>query len=475
MKLDYPIYCAGEFVTTAQELPVVFPYNGEVATKTYLAGAEELEKATVAGLAAEGVMKNLPAYTRSETLFHIAKRLAERKEKFAEAMVTEVGKPLFYARIEVDRAIQTFADGAEEAKRIYGEWMALDRAVSGEKHEAVVRRFPVGLVAAIAPFNFPLNLVAHKLAPAIAAGCPIILKPASKTPLSALLLAELVAETNLPKGAVSVLPMDRATGDKLVTDERFKLLTFTGSPSVGWDMKARAGKKKIVLELGGNAAGIIAKTADVKKHLKKIVGASFGQSGQSCIHTQRIFVHESQKEEFYAAFVEEAKKITFADPREEMTMFASMIDEANAHRIDGWVKESVADGAVVLAGGQRLSKTGYAPTILTRTDREMKVCAEEAFAPVVVLENYTDFKDAVARVNDSKFGLQTGVFTNDLAEVTYAFENLEVGGVIINNVSSFRADTMPYGGVKDSGAGREGVRYAIEDMTERRVLVINKN
>ncbi len=475
MKPTYPIYCAGEFITTNTELPVVFPYNGEIAAKTYLAGADELEKAIAAGISAEKPMKDLPAYARSEAMLHLACRIAERKEEFAEAMVLEVGKPLFYARIEVDRAIQTFTDGAEEAKRLYGEWLALDRAPSGEQHEGTVRRFPVGLVAAIAPFNFPLNLVAHKLAPAIAAGCPIILKPASKTPLSALLLAKLIAETKLPKGAVSILPMDRATGDKLVTDERFKLLTFTGSPSVGWDMKARAGKKKVVLELGGNAAAIITKTADIKKHLKKIIASAFGQSGQSCIHTQRIFVHESKKEEFYAAFAEEAKKITYGDPCAEATMFSSMIDEANANRIDAWVKEAMADGAAVLAGGQRLSKTGYAPTILTRTDREMRVCAEEAFAPVVALEEYRDFKDAIARVNDSKFGLQAGVFTNELTEMTYAFENLEVGGVIINNVSSFRADSMPYGGVKDSGLGREGVRYAIEDMTERKVLVINKD
>lgn len=474
MKPAYPIYCAGEFIATDTELPVIFPYNGETAAKTYLAGTQELEKAIVAGLAAEKAMKNLPSYARSGALLHIAKRLAERKEEFAEAMVLEAGKPLSYARIEADRAAATFTDGAEEAKRLYGEWLPLDRAPNGDKHEATVRRFPLGLVAAIAPFNFPLNLVAHKLAPAIAAGCPIILKPASKTPLSALLLAELIAETELPRGVASILPMDRVTGDKLVTDERFKLLTFTGSPSVGWDMKTRAGKKKIVLELGGNAAVIIAKTADVKKHLKKIVAASFGQSGQSCIHTQRIFVHESQKEFFYPALAEEAKKIAYGDPRDEAAAFSSLIDEASAERIDSWVKEAVAEGAVTLAGGQRLSKTGYAPTVLANAGREMKVCAEEAFAPVVVLEEYHDFKEAVARVNDSRFGLQAGVFTNDLAEAAYAFENLEVGGVMINNVSSFRADSMPYGGVKDSGLGREGVRYAIEDMTERRVLVINK-
>src|SRR3989338_7306805 len=413
MKPTYPIFLAGEFVTTDKELPVVSPYDNEAWTKTYLATKDHVEQAIQKGLAVQEELKNLPTYVRAEVLMHIANGIKARREEFAEAMTRETAKPLFYSRAEVDRAVLTFTDGAEEAKRIYGEWMALDRAPSGEKHEATVRRFPVGLIAGIAPFNFPLNLVAHKLAPAIAAGCPIVLKPATKTPISALLLAELIDATALPKGAVSVLPMDREVGDLLVTDERFKLLTFTGSPSVGWDMKARAGKKKVVLELGGNAAAIITKTADIKKHLKKIIASAFGQSGQSCIHTQRIFVHESKKEEFYAAFAEEAKKITYGDPCAEATMFSSMIDEANANRIDAWVKEAMADGAAVLAGGQRLSKTGYAPTILTRTDREMRVCAEEAFAPVVALEEYRDFKDAIARVNDSKFGLQAGVFTNE--------------------------------------------------------------
>lgn len=261
----------------------------------------------------------------------------------------------------------------------------------------------------------------------------------------------------------------------LVTDERFKLLTFTGSPSVGWGMKARAGKKKVVLELGGNAGLIVTPSANLDKHLKKIVAGSFGQSGQSCIHTQRIFVHQSKRDELLSGLVKGAAELKYGDPLEEGVMFSSMIDYANAERIDAWVKEAVADGAKVLYGGQRIANTGYLPTILTNTTREMKVCGKEAFAPVVVVEDYTDFPDAIQRINDSDFGLQCGVFTNDMREVMYAYENLEVGGVIINNVSNFRADNMPYGGVKDSGLGREGVRYAMEDMTERRVLVINKD
>lgn len=474
MKPSYSIYLAGEFITTPQALPVVNPYNGEVWTTTYLAGRAELERAIETGRLAERAMAELPTYARAEALLHIAARLKERQEEFARALTMETGKPLFYARAEVDRAMLTFADGAEEAKRLYGEWLALDRHPSGAGHEAIVRRFPVGLVAAIAPFNFPLNLVAHKLAPALAAGCPIVLKPASKTPISALLLAELIAETSIPKGAVSILPLERETGDQLVTDERCKLLTFTGSPEVGWGMKTRAGKKKVVLELGGNAGLIIAPSANLDKHMKKIVAGSFGQSGQSCIHTQRIFVHQSRREDFLEKLVAGAREMVYGDPLEETTMFSSLIDSNNAERIDAWVKEAVADGARVLCGGQRIARTGYSPTVLTNTKKEMKVRAREVFAPVVAVEDYADFAEAVQLVNDSDFGLQCGVLTNELNDIQYAFEHLAVGGVIINNVSNFRADHMPYGGVKDSGLGREGVRYALEDMTERRVLVVNK-
>jgi len=475
MKAAFPIYLAGEFITTAKELPVVFPFKNEVVAKTFLATKEQIEQAIQKGLVVQKELQEVPVHVRYEALMHIANGLKARHAEFAEAMVYETAKPLVYARAEVDRAIQTFLDGAEESKRIYGEWMPLDRTTITERHEAIVRKFPVGLVAGIAPFNFPLNLVAHKLAPAIAAGCPIILKPASKTPLSALLLAELINETALPKGAVSILPMDRETGDILVTDDRFKLLTFTGSPSVGWDMKARAGKKKVVLELGGNAGVIVTPSANLDKHMAKMGAAAFGQSGQSCIHTQRILVHTSLKEKFVVGLVEQAKKFSYGDPREEGVVFSSMIDYANAERVNSWVVEAVSEGAKILYGGERVGDTGFMPTILTNTKKEMKVCAREAFAPIVIVEEYTDFKKAVEEINGSDFGLQCGVLSNDMSEVWYAFEHLEVGGVVVNNTSNFRADHMPYGGVKDSGIGREGVRYAIEDMTERRVMVINKD
>ncbi|MEK7083728.1 MAG: aldehyde dehydrogenase family protein, partial [Patescibacteria group bacterium] len=440
-------------------------------------------------------------HAKADALLHIANGIKARREEFAETMVAETAKPITYARAEVDRAILTFIDGAEECKRIYGEWMPLDRHPSGNNHEAIIRRFPVGLVAAIAPFNFPLNLVAHKLAPAIAAGCPIILKPASKTPISALLLAELIDETQLPKGAVSILPMDRETGDMMVTDDRFKLLTFTGSPVIGWDMKARAGKKKTVLELGGNAAAIITESTNFETALAKCVTGAFSFSGQSCIHTQRIYIHEKHFDKFTSRFVEETKKLVYGDPMDEKTQISSMIDAKNAERIDVWVKEAVSQDATVLCGGsfanslssarkgrvaahvplyaegrvgESSGRTGFLPTILTNTNAEMTICAEEAFAPVVILEKYSKFSDALASVNNSKFGLQAGVFTDSMHEVMTAYDVLDVGGVIINNVPTFRADHMPYGGVKDSGIGREGVRYVIEDMTELKVLVINK-
>ncbi len=474
MKASYSLYLAGQWLDNGIPTDVINPYDGRAWTKTWLAKKEHIEEAIQKGLAVEEEMKHLPTHVKADALMHIAKRMTERKEEFAEAMSLETAKPLLYSRIEVERAIQTFIDGAEECKRIYGEWFPLDRTAAGNGHEATVRRFPVGLVAAISPFNFPLNLVVHKLAPAIAAGCPIVLKPATKTPISALLLAELIDETKLPKGAVSVLPADRDVGDMMVTDPRFKLLTFTGSPGVGWDMKARCGKKKIVLELGGNAALIVSQSADVNTAVKKSVVGAFSFSGQSCIHTQRMYVHESLFDQFTTQFVEQTKTLIYGDPLDEKTQVSAMIDSRNAERIDTWVKEAVAGGAKVLVGGERKGDAGYVPTVLTNTTQDMKVCAQEAFAPIVVLEKFSDFKDAVVRINDSTFGLQAGVFTNDIREVNYAYNALDVGGVIINNVPTFRVDHMPYGGVKDSGLGREGVKYAIEDMTERKVLVINK-
>jgi glyceraldehyde-3-phosphate dehydrogenase (NADP+) len=325
-------------------------------------------------------------------------------------------------------------------------------------------------VAGISPFNFPLNLAVHKIAPAIASGCPIILKPSSSTPLSTLALARIIHRTALPAGAVSVLPMDRKTGNRLVTDDRFQLLTFTGSPEVGWKMKAQAGKKKVLLELGGNAGVIVSDSADLDLAIARCLVGGFAYSGQVCIHAQRIYVQADIFEAFASRFVEGAEKIRKGDPLDPETEISSMIDEENARRVEEWVAEATEGGAKVLTGGRRMGSY-YPPTVLSKTRPEMKVCSLEVFGPVITLEPYQDFPEALAHINDSRYGLQAGVFTNRLDEMNAAFHELEVGGVIINDVPTFRVDHMPYGGIKDSGLGREGIRYAMTDMMEPRILV----
>lgn len=464
------IYVAGRFIKTARELKVINPFNGQLVAPTFLAGQPELELAISAALAARQSMKDLPSYQRYEVLMHIRNRLIERRDEFGSTLMLESGKPIRYALGEIDRSIQTFTVAAEEAKRLPGEHLSLDWTPAGERKEGIVKYFPVGVIAGIAPFNFPLNLAVHKIAPAIAAGCPIILKPSSTTPLSTLLLAQIIDETNLPEGSVSILPMDRETGNRLVTDPRIALLSFTGSPEVGWKMKADAGKKKVVLELGGNAGVIVTDTADLNLAISKCLIGAFSYSGQVCIHTQRIYVHHDLFPEFSTRFADLVKRIKTGDPAFPETEFSSMIDEANAIRVEKWVKEALQADARLLCGGSREGSL-FTPTVLTNTNESMKVCSEEVFGPVVTLESYQDFDDVVNRMNKTRFGLQAGVFTNNLAEMDSAFSNLEVGGVIINDVPTFRVDHMPYGGIKDSGQGREGVKYAMMDMLEPRVLV----
>jgi glyceraldehyde-3-phosphate dehydrogenase (NADP+) len=464
------IYVAGRFIKTARELRVVNPFNGELVATTYLAGQPELELAISAALASRRSMKELPSYKRYEVLMQIRNRLNERREEFGKTLMLESGKPIRYALGEIDRSIQTFTVAAEEAKRLPGEYLSLDWTPAGDRKEGIVKYFPVGVVAGISPFNFPLNLAVHKIAPAIAAGCPIILKPSSTTPLSTLLLALIIDETELPEGSVSILPMDRDTGNRLVTDPRIALLSFTGSPEVGWKMKTDAGKKKVVLELGGNAGVVVTETANLSLALSKCLVGAFSYSGQVCIHTQRIFVHQDLFAEFSTRFVDLVNKLKTGDPASPDTEFSSMIDEANAIRVEKWVNEALQGGARLLCGGSREGSM-FAPTVLTNTRELMKVCSEEVFGPVVTLESYQEFNDVVKQMNNTRFGLQAGVFTNNLAEMVSAFSNLEVGGVIINDVPTFRVDHMPYGGVKDSGQGREGVKYAMMDMLEARILV----
>ncbi len=466
----FEIYLDGEFITSEKKLVINNPFDGSPVGQTFYADDSILERAIKSAVEARVSMADLPSWKRYEILKFIANELEINKPYFANLLSLESGKPMRYATGEIERAIQTFVVASEEAKRLPGEVLSLDWTKAGEGKSGVVKYFPIGPVAGISPFNFPMNLAVHKIAPAIAAGCPIVLKPSTSTPLSTLALARVIHKSGLPKGGFAVLPMDRATGNRLVTDDRFKLLSFTGSPAVGWNMKRQSGRKKVVLELGGNAGVIITKSADLDLAVAKSVIGGFSYSGQVCIHAQRIYVEKSIFDEFASRFVEKVKNLKFGSPQDEGTEISSMIDEANALRVEAWVDEAVADGAKVLCGGKR-EGTYYQPTILMETKPAMKVCALEVFGPVVTLEPYLGFENAVNSINDSEFGLQAGVFTNSIEEMDYAHKHLEVGGVIINDVPTFRVDHMPYGGVKDSGLGREGVKYAMLDMLEPRILV----
>jgi acyl-CoA reductase-like NAD-dependent aldehyde dehydrogenase len=466
----YPFYLAGKFTDSDNKIKIVNSFTGQEFAEAALASAEDLEKAIIAAKQVEKELAEMPSFLRSEILLHIAQLLAEEKNVIAEILSKEACKPLKLALIEVDRAIQTFVVAAEEAKRLPKEYISIDWTPSGNGKEGFVKYFPIGLVAGISPFNFPLNLAVHKIAPAIAAGCPIILKPSSSTPLSTLELARLIDKTKLPKGAISILPMDRKTGNLLVTDERFKLLTFTGSPEVGWKMKSDAGKKKVVLELGGNAGVIITPTANINKAIDKCVAGGFSYAGQVCIHTQRIYIHPDIFQDFTAGFIEKTKKLRSGPSEDPDTDISAMIDEKNAIRVENWVNDAIKGGAKLLCGGKR-EAAFFEPTVLTSTKNNMNVCCCEVFGPVVIIEPYVEFKTAVTELNNSRYGLQAGVFTDSISEMDYAFNNIEVGGLMINEIPTFRMDHMPYGGVKDSGLGREGVKYAILDMLEPRLMV----
>ncbi len=466
----YKIYAGGKFITTTSELKVSNSFTQEVFAKTFFANTQILEIAIIAAENAKQAMKELSSFEKYSILMNIADQMQSKKTYLAEVLSNEACKPIKYAISEIERAIQTVIVAAEEAKRIDGEYLSIDWTPAGKGKEGWVKYFPIGLIAGIAPFNFPLNLAIHKIAPAIAAGCPIILKPASSTPLSTLELAEIIDSTALPKGAISILPMDRETGNQLVTDDRFKLLTFTGSPEVGWKMKNDAGKKKVVLELGGNAGVIISKSADLDIAVAKCVVGGFAYSGQVCIHAQRIYVHKDIFNEFTFKFSEAVKKLKNGNPLEINTDISSMIDIQNAIRIEEWVKEAIDSGATLICGGTR-ENAFYPPTILTDTHKDMKVCSMEVFGPVVTLEEFCNFDSAINYINDSRYGLQAGVFTNSISEMNLAFDKLDVGGVVINDVPTFRVDHAPYGGIKDSGLGREGVKYAMHDMLEPKILI----
>ena len=467
----HPIYLAGRWVDSPDRLVVERAgYPGEPVGSTYTATVEQYDAAVEAAVAAFEVTRRMPAYERARILHAVSDGIRKRRDELGALIAVEAGKPIRDALTEVDRAVITFRLGAEEAERLTGEVIPLDIAPASRGRVGVVRRFPIGPIAGISPFNFPLNLAAHKVAPAIASGNPIVLKPPSRDPLVMLTVAEIIDAAGAPPGSVSVLPMTRELGDRMVEDERFALLSFTGSPVVGWRMKERAGKKKVVLELGGNAGAIVDATADIDWAARRCLIGAFAYAGQVCISVQRLYVHEDVYDRFLERFVQGARDLVVGDPLDPRTDVGPMVDEPAVRRTTAWVDEAVERGARVLLGGAA-DGAFFPPTILEDVPRDAKVCTEEAFAPVVVLETFRDFHDAVARVNDSRFGLQCGVFTNDLSHAWYGFDELHVGGVIVNDVPTYRVDHMPYGGVKDSGQGREGLRYAIEDMTELRTMV----
>jgi acyl-CoA reductase-like NAD-dependent aldehyde dehydrogenase len=468
----HPIFLAGRWVESPDILTVSNPADAEnPAGATYQATPDQYEDAASAAVDAFEVTRKLPAYERGRILREISAGIKARREELGRLIALEAGKPIRDALVEVDRATLTFRLGAEEAERMTGELIPLDLMPASKDRVGITRRFPIGPIAGISPFNFPLNLAAHKLSPAIASGNPIVLKPPSKDPLTMLTVAEIVEAAGVPQGAVSILPMTRELGDRMVADERFKLLTFTGSPSVGWRMKERAGKKKVVLELGGNAGVIVDKTADLDWAVKRILVGAYAYAGQVCISVQRMFVHESIWDAFMDKFLAGVAGLKVGDPLDPTTDVGPMVDEHQAERTQRWVDEAVAMGGEVLAGGKAQGNL-FPPTVLTDVPVAAQVCSNEAFAPLVVAFPFSDMGDAIGRVNDSMFGLQTGVFTNDLAGAWRAFNELEVGGVIVNDIPTYRIDHMPYGGVKDSGLGREGLRWAIEDMTEIRIMVL---
>jgi acyl-CoA reductase-like NAD-dependent aldehyde dehydrogenase len=462
----------GKWVEEGDPVEIRGPYDRSVIGRVFQGRREHAEAAIAAAVKAFGTTRRLPAFERQRMLRRVAEGISQRKEEFAHTMAQEAGKPIKAARTEVERSIFTFTVAAEESTRIYGEYLPLDWQEFTVGRWGIVKRFPLGPIAGITPFNFPLNLVAHKVAPAIAAGCTMVIKPAPQTPLTALLLAEVVQQAGWPDGALNVLPLSNEDAGLLVTDERLKMISFTGSAAVGWDIKRRAGKKKVLLELGGNAGVIVHSDADVAFAAERCVSGGFVYAGQTCISVQRILVERSVCAKFTDALLAGVKRLKTGDPLQDSTDVGPLIRESDAIRASEWIQEAVGGGARVLIGGQRRGSM-LEPTVLTGTRPDMKVNCQEIFAPVVTVEPYDDFHDAVRQINRSSYGLQVGIFVRDAKLLFTAYEELEVGGVIAGDVPTFRIDHMPYGGIKDSGLGREGLRYAIEEMTEPRLLVMN--
>jgi len=472
LKERYPYYLANKPVQANSDLEVTDKYTGAVAARVAMADAAAIDAGIAAAVKAAEPMARMASYERQAVLEHCVARFKERAEELAYALCVEAGKPIRDSRGEVARLIDTFKTAAECAVNLNGEVLSLDRSARARGYSGMSKRVPIGPCSFISPFNFPLNLAAHKVAPALAAGCPFVLKPASLTPLGALIIGEVLAETTLPEGAFSILPCKRDGADLFTTDDRLKLLSFTGSPEVGWALKARAGKKKVVLELGGNAAVILDETwNNLDDAVERCVIGAFYQSGQSCISVQRILVHESLYDAFRDKFVAAVAGLKLGDPKEESTFIGPVISEAEASRMEKWMNSAVAAGARVLCGGKRKGLMVEA-TVMENVPETEPAYAEEFFGPMALLTKFSDFSAALDEVNASRYGLQAGVLTRDIYRAHQAWDTLDVGGVVIGDVPSWRVDHMPYGGVKDSGIGREGIRYAIEDMTELRLMIL---
>jgi len=468
----YPFLINGNHRTSGEKLHVRNPFNNDIVGTVNRPTSVDIEDAIVAAVNAFKETGKMRSWQRSEVLRKASQEINNRKEELARILCLESGKPIRHARGEVTRAISTLSIAAEEANRVNGEVLPLDITPAAGDRLGIVRRFPIGPIAGISPFNFPLNLVCHKVAPALAAGNTIIIKPASATPLSALMLGEIMNNAGVIPGSCNIIPCSASLAGPLITDLRLKMITFTGSAEIGWDIKTKAGKKKVCLELGGNAAVIVERDADRKFAVQRCLLGGYAYAGQVCISVQRIFIQEKIYDDFTRAFVDGVNSLKVGDPLSEETDVGPMIDEPAAIRTENWVKEAVARGAQLLTGGNR-DKNMFEPTVLENVPPDARVACEEVFAPVVVLDKYKNFEQALDKVNQSDFGLQAGVFTRDIEKAFTAFNEIEAGGVIINDVPTFRVDHMPYGGVKDSGFGREGVKYAIEEMTELKIMAVN--
>jgi len=469
---EYKLLINGKWEGSEETREILSPFNQEPVAKIHFARTSQMENAVTAAHEAFAKTKKISSFGRSQALEKISSEINREKEELARSIALSSGKTIKSSRIEVERAVNTFNIASEEAKRIGGEIIPLDLSVQTEERWGLVRHFPLGVIGAISPFNFPLNLVAHKVAPAFAAGNSVVLRPASQVSITSMLLGKIIQETDYPAGGINVVPSGYEAAEVLLNDERVKMLTFTGSPEIGWELKKKAHKKKVTLELGGNAAVIVEPDANLDFALPRIVLGAFSYSGQICISIQRIFLHEQIYDRFMADFADATKKLKMGDPLEEDTDIGPMINLGAAEQTEEWLAEAVDSGARIIAGGKREGSM-FEPTILENVKPELRISWLEAFAPVVVIYRYADFEEALKGVNYSIYGLQAGIFTGNLNKAFRAYEELDVGGVIVNDIPTFRIDHMPYGGMKESGFGREGLKYAIEEMTEMKLMAIN--